>query len=216
MAAVITGDVELLVALDGSSSMNELAAQGSTKTRWDVVRGVMPYLVEGIEKLDAQKEFEETSAEAGEDTGEDEGGLWTVIYATGCTTLGDINTKNIDTNFPQNPPGGGTHITMGWKGLTDKYQKEFGHVDPSERPTALMIFLGDGEPSDEVQFEHILASVSGNTHVVVGVVGYGRDHDQAFVAYKRIAGANRNVHVLSFESETDGQEIANQILALVG
>lgn len=207
-------DIELQLAVDGSSSMNEAATVNGGPSRWSVVRGTLPYLIEACEKLDAQKEVEETVGGA---TAEDEGGLWATIYASHATKVGDLNSRNWESEFPVDCPGGGTHITLGFADLDGKYHKEFGGTDEDERPYQLMVFLGDGEPQDEPQFERILSTqVTGKKHVVIGVVGFGRDHDRALAAYQRIAASNPNVHVISFENETDGKTIANGVLAVAG
>lgn len=207
-------DIELQVAIDGSSSMDDPAAPGSNLSRWDVVRSTLPYLIEGTEKLDAQAEVEQTVGGA---TDDDKGGLWGTIYASHTHTVGDLNSSNWEQLVPTSAPGGGTHITLGYADLNAKYRKEFGDDTEDEKPYQLMTFLGDGEPQDEPQFERILRTeVTGKRHVVLGIVGYGREHDTAMAAYQRIAAGNPNVHVISFAEETDGKAIANAVLAVAG
>lgn len=79
-----------------------------------------------------------------------------------------------------------------------------------------LMTVTDGEAEDGDEFGRILAQQGGHTYVVVAVVGFGDEHDRTLAQYRKIEADNNHVRVLTFDSVTDPQTIADSLLALIG
>jgi uncharacterized protein YegL len=203
-----------LVDISGSMSYGATAAS-PTPRRWDVISEAMPIIVSTLGAADAQaaKELEEEMAKGGT---EEAGGLMTVTFANEATEVGDLNGQNFREEWSKIQIGGGTHIMPGYQLVLDDYMEEFGEVPQTERPALLLLVITDGEAEDMDAFEAECARQHGNTYVAVALVGYGEAHDAAMAQYQKLAANNNHVRVVSFESTTDPNTIAQGLLSLAG
>jgi uncharacterized protein YegL len=209
----LTGaETEPLCAIDTSGSMSYLAADGSTVSRWDVVTEAIGRVVRALEGKDSQAAAERA---AGADEAEI-GGLMTVTFSNRVTDLDDLNSANLTQKWASVKVGGGTLVVPAWNRLMEIYLEEFGDKPVQDRPYPLVLIITDGEAQDGAEFGKILAQQGGHTYVVVAVVGYGEEHDATLKQYREIEKANNHVRVLTFDSVTDPQTIADSLLALVG
>lgn len=103
----------------------------------------------------------------------------------------------------------------GWNKLLDVYLEEFGGINPEERPLLMALIITDGDADDSEQFAKALQQVSNRIYVVLAIIGYGPDHDNALNTYKMIQENNYHVKVLEFGSETNPQTIAQTLLKMV-
>jgi uncharacterized protein with von Willebrand factor type A (vWA) domain len=207
---------EPVALIDTSGSMSWGAAAGSDHpTRWEVVTEAMPTIVATLGAADSQaaKELEAEMAQGGTD---EEGGLMTVTFASEATEVGDLNSQNFRELWAKVQIGGGTNLMPGYQLVLDDYMDEFGNVPQTERPALLLLVITDGEASDNEAFEAELAKQHGNTYVAVAIVGHGEGHDNALAQYQALAKTNNHVRVVSFESTTDPDVIAQGMLSLAG
>lgn len=209
----LTGaETEPLCAIDTSGSMSYPAAKGSSVTRWDVV-------TEGISRVVRVLEAKDSQAAAERAAGADEaeiGGLMTVTFASKVTDQKDLNSPNVAQKWAGIEVGGGTRVVPAWNRLMEIYLEEFGDKPVQDRPYPLVLIITDGEAEDGDEFGRILAQQGGHTYVVVAVVGYGDEHDATLKQYRKIEADNSHVRVLTFDSVTDPQTIADSLLALIG
>jgi hypothetical protein len=208
LSPMVMGDFEPAVAIDLSGSMGERVHPTLPGTKIELVTEVLGVLVEKLADTDSQ---------AGHETAgdEDEGGLWTAVFSSSGRSIGDLNPGNWRAKW-RVQPGGGTRICTGWDELERKYRKEFGSLAPSERPARFWLFISDGQPQDEAEFEQRLASAPDNLNVVVAITGFGPEHDLAVAAYQRIAASRRNVRAVTFGTETNPAVIADAVLQMMG
>jgi hypothetical protein len=83
--------------------------------------------------------------------------------------------------------------------------------------------LTDGEADDWMDFEPVLEKATAKRVFVVAIVGSGPKHDATLQAYQEGARKNQaqdkfgksHVNVVSFDSVTDPQEIATDLITLV-
>jgi hypothetical protein len=200
---------EPVLLVDTSGSMSYPAAAGSSVRRWDVVTEAMPTIVTTLGAADSQAEAEAAA-------GEDAGGLMTVTFASSATEVGDLNEGNWRQKWDAVQIGGGTHIMPGWNLVVEDYLEEFGDTPQIERPALLLLVVTDGEAADMEAFEAECAKAHGTTYIAVAVVGYGPDHDATVAAYQKLAASNNHVRVVSFDSNTDPNVLAQGLLSLAG
>jgi hypothetical protein len=200
---------EPVLLVDTSGSMSYPAADGSSVRRWDVVTEAMPTLVATLGAADSQAEAEAAA-------GEDAGGLMTVTFANTATEVGDLNEGNWRQKWDAVRIGGGTHIMPGWNLVVEDYLEEFGDTPQIERPALLLLVVTDGEADDMEAFEAECAKAHGTTYIAAAIVGYGPDHDATVAAYQNLAAKNNHVRVVSFESNTDPNALAQGLLSLAG
>ena len=110
-----------------------------------------------------------------------------------------------------------------WKAALADYDEEFGDRDPDDQPTMLTLVVTDGEADDWMDFEPVLEKASVKRVFVVAIVGHGRKHDATLAAYQQAARKNAaqdkfgkaHVEVVSFDSVTDPEKIALDLVTLV-
>lgn len=201
---------EPMLLLDITGSMSYPIAEGSDVRRMDLVGEAIGRIVEVMGAKDSQA-AEEAAA------GEDAGGLMTVTFAGGkAECIDDLSPKNWREKWGKLPWGGGTQIMPGWNLLVDTYMEEFGETPKQDRPHLLALIITDGEASDNDEFAKTLEQAAGGTYVCVALLGFGEEHDAALAAYQAIAEKNEHVRVVTFESETDPDVIANGVISLIG
>lgn len=200
---------EPILLLDTSGSMSYPASPNSRIQRREVVGEAMGLLVAKLGAEDSQAE-EEAAA------GEDAGGLMTVLFSNEAELLDDLNEANWREKWDSIQWGGGTHIMPGWEMVVENYLEEFGDTPKLERPALLVLVITDGEAADINDFESECAKAQGGTYICVGVVGFGADHDRTVADYQKIAATNSHVRVVSFDSETDPNVLAQALISLVG
>jgi hypothetical protein len=200
---------EPVLLVDTSGSMSYPAAEGSSIRRWDVVTEALPTLVAILGAADSQAEAEAAA-------GEDAGGLMTVTFANTATEVGDLNEGNWRQKWDAVQIGGGTHIMPGWNLVVEDYLEEFGDTPQIERPALLLLVVTDGEADDMEAFEAECAKAHGTTYIAAAIVGFGPDHDATVAAYQNLAASNNHVRVVSFESNTDPNALAQGLLSLAG
>jgi uncharacterized protein YegL len=203
-----------LIDISGSMSWGA-AADSDHPSRWEVVTEAMPIIVHVLGAADSQaaKELEAEMAQGGTD---EEGGLMTVVFASEAVEVGDLNDQNFREEWAKIQIGGGTNIMPGYQLVLDDYMDEFGDTPQTERPALLLLVITDGEAEDNEEFEAQLAKQHGNTYVAVAIVGHGEGHDNALAQYQKLASNNNHVRVVSFESTTDPNTIAQGMLSLAG
>jgi uncharacterized protein YegL len=202
-------EIEPVLLVDKSGSMNYAAAHGANVSRWGIVTEALGTIVASLGTADSQAEKEAAA-------GKDAGGLMTVVFSDEAEEVGDLNPANWREKWSKFRPGGGTRIMPGWKLVVDDYLEEFGDKAEEDRPALVLLVVTDGEAEDMEQFEAECAKAHGHTYVAVAVVGYGADHDNTVAAYQKIAAKNNHVQVYNFGSTTDPDQFAEGLLALVG
>jgi hypothetical protein len=214
---------EPVLLLDLSTSMDWNAAdengpdfpdQGSRRA---IVIGALRGLVRALEA-------EDTEAAAEQAGGSDEmGGLLTHGFANELVEIGDLNSSNLERRLNQIQWGGRTYIMPAWKAALADYDEEFGDRDPDEQPVMEVVVVTDGEADDWMEFESVLEKASAKRVFVVAIVGHGAKHDATLRAYQEASKKNQaqdkfgksHVRVVSFDSVTDPQEIAADLVTLV-
>ncbi len=201
-------EVEPVLLIDRSGSMNYAAAHGANVSRWSVVTEALGTIVASLGAADSQAEAEAAA-------GKDAGGLMTVVFSSEAEEVGDLNPANWREKWSKFSPGGGTRIMPGWRLVVEDYLEEFGKEAEEDRPALVLLVITDGEAEDMTQFEAECAKAHGHVYIAVAVVGYGADHDSTVAAYTKIAASNSHVQVYNFGSTTDPTELADNLLALV-
>lgn len=202
---------EVICLLDTSGSMEWEAAAGSDITRWQVVSEALPAFTRALEDQDTEAAGEQAG-------GSDElGGLLIHGFSNLHTELGDFNTSNITRKMQQVKIGGGTTIMPAWEAAQNDFLEEFGDRDVLDRPALLTLVITDGEATDAAQFEQVLRKAGPGRYFAVAIVGYGADHDSTLRSYQGAAQANpKHVTVMSFDSVTNPQELANDLILMAG
>lgn len=215
---------EPVLLLDLSTSMNWNAADESgpdwpdATSRRAIVINALHGLVRVLEKEDSEAATEQA-------TGSDErGGLMAHGFSNDHVEIDDLNMSNLERRLNEIPWGGRTFIMPAWKAALSNYDEEFGDRDPSEQPTMLCLVITDGEADDWDQFSSILEKATAKRVFVVAIIGHGPKHDATFHAYQQAATKNAtldkfgksHVSVISFDSVTDPQEIALDLITLMG
>jgi hypothetical protein len=208
---------EPMLLLDTTGSMtwsNTGPSRETAPSRWSILEEVLPAVVTRMTEEDSQRVKEQ--AEAGD---EDEGGLMTVTFAGGqADKIGDISPENMKEQLAaiRAKLGGGTEIMPGWNALNEVYLDEFGDTPQLDRPKMLAIVITDGEALDTEDFAAEMQKVGNRAYVVLAIMGYGTEHDQATAAYQKVADANDHVRLVSFGNTTDPDKITDAILSLAG
>jgi hypothetical protein len=197
---------EPMLLLDVTGSMNYAVSATSQTPRRIVIQEAISIVVERL----AQEDSEAANEEHG-------GGLRTVTFANGIARdLEDLNPNNLRQKWERIVWDGGTLIMPGWNKLIEVYADEFGDRPVSQRPKLLALIITDGEARDFDKFAKTLKSLGGNIYVELAIVGYGIEHDNALKAYQQAADANPgHVEVRTFGSQTDPQQIAEGLLAMI-
>lgn len=196
---------EPMLLLDTTGSMTERAAHDSNVQRAAVVGQAFSAIVDALAGEDSAGKEEEGG-----------GGVFTVAFAGGrAVVLGDVNPGNMQHVWDGLQWSGSTYIMPGFNAVWNHYQEEFLSKGDDTPPKLILAALTDGELSDEAAFEQALVSHANELFVVIGVVGYGRDHDSAVAAYQRLSRQYTNIAVIPFSSVTDGQAIADKLLAMI-
>lgn len=200
---VTEDEKEPMLLLDTTGSMNYKADPNDlTTSRADVVHEALQVVVGRLASEDTAGK-----SEAGG------GGLRTITFANGrADDLGDINPNNFAAKWGRIKFAGGTQIMPGFALLLKAYTDEFG---PNSTTKLLAVVITDGEADDEAKFEEQIRKAAGNMYVVVGIVGYGPEHDNALAAYKRMAETNANVKAFSIGNTTDPNVVAETLLRMI-
>jgi len=222
-AVSVNREKEPVLLLDLSTSMDWHAADDNgpdwpdPNSRRAIVIGALHGLVRVLEKEDSEAAAEQAS-------GSDElGGLMTHGFANEHVEIGDLNSSNLERRLNEIKWGGRTYIMPAWKAALADYDEEFGDKDPDEQPTMLTLVLTDGEADDWRQFEPVLEKATAKRVFVVAIVGHGEKHNATLAAYQQAAKKNAaqdrfgkvHVEVVSFDSVTDPEEIALDLITLV-
>jgi len=202
---------EVVCLLDTSGSMEWEAAEGSQVSRWQVVAEALPAFVRALESQDSEAAAEQS------DGSDEMGGLLIHGFSNIHTELGDFNSSNITRKMQQIRIGGGTTIMPAWEAAQNDFMEEFGDRDLMDRPALLTLVITDGEASDAAQFEKVLESAKVGRYFAVAIVGHGEDHDRTLRSYQGAANINpKHVAVMSFDSVTNPQELANDLIVMAG
>jgi hypothetical protein len=200
---------EIVCLLDTSGSMEWEAAEGATVSRHQVLGEALPALVSALEGLDSAAAEEQAAV------GDAAGGLLIHGFADGHTELGDFNSSNFQGRWAGIVWGGQTNIMPAWKAAIGDFNEEFG--DQAEPPVLLTLVITDGEAIDALEFSKVLEEVRADRYFAVAVVGWGEDHDKTMQSYAAAAAANpKHVVIIPFDSVTNPQEIANDLITMVG
>jgi len=227
-------EVETMLLLDVTGSMNYGTSDTDSTPRKDIVREAISSIVSRLAKLDSQGAHE---AEGG--------GLRTVTFAGGrATDLDDLNPGNLQKKWSSIKWAGGTKImpgmivvrrthararsihvlihafaralALGWKMLMDVYNEEFGSRPPAAQPVLMALVITDGEADDVDQLISALSHLPSHFFVVFAIVGYGDEAAGVYREYANLAARNQQVRALSFSAETDPSKIANALIQLSG
>jgi hypothetical protein len=214
---------EPVLLLDLSTSMDWGAADENSGdypdpgSRRAIVIGALHGLVRALEAEDSEAAAEQAG-------GSDErGGLMAHGFANEHVEIGDLNTSNLERRLNSIQWGGRTYIMPAWRAALADYDEEFGDRDPDEQPVMEILVLTDGEADDWMDFEPVLEKATAKRVFVVAIVGSGPKHDATLQAYQEGASKNQaqdkfgksHVNVVSFDSVTDPQEIATDLITLV-
>ena len=214
---------EPVLLLDLSTSMNWGAAD-EYGPEWPDAGSRRAIVIEALHGLVRVLEREDSEAAAEQADGSDElGGLMTHGFANGHIEIGDLNTSNLERRLNSIPWGGRTYIMPAWRAALADYDEEFGDRDPDEQPVMEVLVLTDGEADDWMEFEPVLEKATAKRVFVVAIVGSGPKHDATLQAYQEGARKNQaqdkfgksHVNVVSFDSVTDPEEIAADLVTLV-
>lgn len=214
---------EPVLLLDLSTSMDWHAADENGRDWPDPGsrRAITIAALHGLVRVLEEQDSEAAAEQAG---GSDElGGLMTHGFASGHVEIGDLNSSNLERKLNSISWGGRTYIMPAWKAALADYDEEFGDKDPDEQPTMLTLVLTDGEADDWAEFAPVLEKATAKRVFVVAVVGHGKWHDATVKAYQQAAAANKaqdkfgkaHVEIVSFDSVTNPEEIAQDLVTLV-
>ena len=214
---------EPVLLLDLSTSMNWGAAD-EYGPEWPDAGSRRAIVIEALHGLVRVLEREDSEAAAEQASGSDvRGGLMTHGFGNRHVEIGDLNSSNLERRLNEIKWGGKTYIMPAWKAALADYDEEFGDRDPDEQPTMLTLVVTDGEADDWMDFEPVLEKATAKRVFVVAIVGHGRKHDATLAAYQQAARKNvvhdkfgkTHVEVISFDSVTDPEEIALDLVTLV-
>jgi hypothetical protein len=201
---------EPMALIDTTGSMTWENEEGSGMARKDVLGEAMGIIVE---KLGA----EDSQAAAEEEAGEDAGGLMTVTFAVdNVQKIGDLSPDNWREKWSKIRWGNQTEIMPGWNALNEVYLEEFGDTPALDRPKMMALIITDGEAQDTDAFATEMAKVGKSAYIVIGIMGYGEEHDRALGVYQKVAEANDHVRVVSFGNSSDPNRIADAVVSMVG
>ena len=197
---------EPMLLLDVTGSMNYPTSETSKTPRRIVIQEAISIVVERLAREDSEASNEEHG-----------GGLRTVTFANGTAKdLEDLNPGNLRQKWEHIVWDGGTLVMPGWNKLIEVYSDEFGDRPASQRPKLLALIITDGEARDFQKFSDTIKKLSGNIYVELAIIGYGAEHDNALRSYQQSADANPgHVEVRTFGSQTDPQQIAEGLLAMI-
>jgi hypothetical protein len=215
---------EPVLLLDLSTSMDWSAVDEQNLPDWPdqgsrraIVIGALAGLVRALEDEDTEAATEQAG-------GSDErGGLMTHGFANEHVEIGDLNSSNLERRLNAIQWGGRTYIMPAWRAALADYDEEFGDRDPDEQPVMETVVITDGEADDWMDFEGVLEKASAKRVFAVAIVGHGPKHDATLQAYQKAAEKNQaqdkfgkcHVKVVSFDSVTDPQEIATDLITMV-
>lgn len=200
---------EPMLLLDTTGSMNERVHPDSPVTRRELVGEALGTLVAALGAADSEAAFEK-------EEGKDAGGLMTITFAGGRgICIDDLSVQNWREKYDQIRWEGGTQIMPGWNTLVETYVDEFSHLPVDRRPAILALILTDGEARDIDEFAGMLAKMRGTTYAVIGLFGYGAEHDKALDSWRQVAKDNNHVRVLTFAGNTDPNDIASTLLTII-
>ena len=214
---------EPVLLLDLSTSMNWGAAD-EYGPEWPDAGSRRAIVIEALHGLVRVLEREDSEAAAEQAGGSDElGGLMTHGFGNRRVEIGDLNSSNLQRRLNEIQWGGKTYIMPAWKAALADYDEEFGDRDPDEQPVLLTLVVTDGEADDWMDFEPVLEKATAKRVFVVAIVGSGPKHDATLQAYQEGARKNQaqdkfgksHVKVVSFDSVTDPDEIAADLVTLV-
>jgi len=192
---------EPMLLLDTTGSMNFPTSETDRKERRETVHDAVSTIVTELCKLDSQAKRKRSG-----------GGLRTVTFAgEKGIDIGDLRPDNIRQKWDTIEWEGSTHIMAGWKKLLAVHEKEFGRKSDV---LLLALVITDGTAEDTREFEEHLMSLHGRIFVVLAIVGYGQDHDDAFAQYKQIEANNKLGHlrvVALADAPNQGQYIADTV-----
>jgi hypothetical protein len=201
---------EPMALIDTTGSMTWENEQGTGMARKDVLGEAMGIIVE---KLGA----EDSQAAAEEQAGEDAGGLMTVTFAVdNVQKIGDLSPANWREKWSQIRWGNQTEIMPGWNALNEVYLDEFGDTPALDRPKMLALIITDGEAQDTDAFAAEMTKVGKSAYIVIGIMGFGDEHDRALAVYQKVAESNDHVRVVSFGNSSDPNKIADAVFSMVG
>jgi hypothetical protein len=201
---------EPMALIDTTGSMTWENEEGSGMARKDVLGEAMGIIVEKLGAEDSQ-----AAAEA--DAGEDAGGLMTVTFAVdNVQKIGDLSPDNWREKWSKIRWGNQTEIMPGWNALNEVYLEEFGDTPALDRPKMMALIITDGEAQDTDAFAAEMAKVGKSAYIVIGILGYGEEHDRALGVYQKVAEANDHVRVVSFGNSSDPNRIADAVISMVG
>lgn len=207
---------------EAAPGMQEWPAQTSRRF---IMREVARQLVVHLESLDSEAAGEQS------DGSDEMGGLLTFFFSSGSSEGIDLNSSNFDRKLAEQDRhwGGGTQIMSAWNQALDEYEEEFGDRPQAQRPVHLNIILTDGELDDMDKFADVLASANSHRVFLVLVCGYDEDpehprHSRCIAQYGEIARnqeasdphGKSYIRVISFDSVTDPDEIAQDAKILIG
>jgi hypothetical protein len=215
---------EPVLLLDLSTSMDWGAAD-EYGPEWPDAGSRRAIVIEALHGLVRVLEQEDSEAAAEQADGSDvRGGLMAHGFGNRHVEIGDLNSSNLEHKLNAIKWGGKTYLMPAWKAALADYDEEFGDRDPDEQPTMLTLVITDGEADDWQDFEPVLEKATAKRVFVVAIVGHGRKHDATLAAYQQAARKNAaqdkfgkaHVEVVSFDAVTDPEEIARDLIMLVG
>jgi len=196
---------EPMLLLDTTGSMSEGTSAEDSTPRKDTIREAIGLIVSALAKHDSQASNED-----------DGGGLLTVTFAGGkARNLDDLNPQNLKKKWGSIHWGGGTYIMPGWRKLLHVYKEEFGKRPKEKRPVLMALVITDGEATDGEEFGKALNNLHGAVFVTVAIIGFGEAHDACLRSYNSIAQSNAHVRVVSLDSVTDPQKIADSLIKMI-
>lgn len=202
---------EPIGVFDFSPSMTLPNGGNSDISRFGLLSEAMPILVARLARMDRAGEHEEGG-----------GGLMSYAFADSVRKLGDVNEANQAEIWSKlRPFGSGTLVRPALDEALNDYSEEFSDMDPTERPTAVIVLGTDGEAHDgPAVLDFFRNRVKGGVRIAVGVFGEGPDHDNTVRSYLDIADSDgthkKNMRVVSFGGMTSGQQLADAAASLFG
>jgi hypothetical protein len=194
-------DIETMLLLDTTESMNWSSSETDPTARKDVVGEAIGTIVEVLAAADSQ-----AAREGEEQEDEGAGGL--------RRDIGDLNPDNLQAKWNAIQWVGDTWIVPGFNALLQAYKSEFGSRPAETRPILRALVITDGEAKDGDQFDALLERVSGNMYVIIATVGHGRDHERAVAAYQAIEQHNAHLKVVNL-SGADPETISKTLLSMI-
>ncbi|KAI8619403.1 hypothetical protein BC830DRAFT_1104464 [Chytriomyces sp. MP71] len=203
-------NVEPMLLLDTTGSMQLPASPHSAITRLELVQRSIGLIVKEMAEADAQAENEQGSDDEG-------GGLRTVTFSGGkAVDLGDLNPGNLKTKFDRIEWEGSTLIVPGFSKIQDVYEDEFGHLAKTAQPKMVCLIITDGEALDINDLAvSILTMDVTNIYLVFALIGYGQEYDAALHSLQEIGKLNDHIRVIEMHMGTQPSEVADACLRMV-